>query len=105
MIAQLAKGVTAFFLLTVPLYAQNTPVPEGYENFEAYELAMYQRIGELANQGGLDITGLLARRDELRAEYTAAEQSNDSVGMRRAEALRATLIRAALEEINRRTGD
>ena len=61
---------------------------------------MYARIGELAAQGNLNISGLLARRDELRAEYAAARQSGDQSGMLEARALQAHLIRIALERAN-----
>ena len=61
---------------------------------------MYARIGELAEQGGFNITGLLAKRDELRAEYDIAQQQNDHARMARSEALRATLIRLALENLS-----
>jgi hypothetical protein len=97
--------MTAYFLrilavslmFAAPLQAQSTDTPEGFESFEAYEAAMYARISELAEKASLNISGLLAKRDELRAEYDAAAQRNDKAGMAEARAVQAHLIRIALE--------
>jgi hypothetical protein len=105
MTAYFLRVLAVLMVFATPLHAQDAHVPEGYESFEAYEIAMFERIGELAEQGNLNISGLLAKRDELRAEYAAARQNGDRSGMLEAEALRATLIRAALEEINRRVNN
>ena len=105
MTAYFLRVLAVLMIFATPLHAQDAHVPEGYESFEAYEIAMYARIGELAEQGNLNISGLLARRDELRAEYAAARQNGNRLGMLKSEALRATQIRAALEEINRRVNN
>jgi len=97
MTAYFLRVLAVLMIFATPLHAQDAHVPEGYESFEAYEIAMYARIGELAEQGNLNISGLLARRDELRAEYAAARQNGNRLGMTKARALQAHLIRIALE--------
>ena len=87
------------FTVTVS-HAQNSNVPEGYESFAAYEVAMFERIDELAMQRGANIAAIHKMRDRLRAEYSGAERRNDRAGMAEAQALQAHLIRLFLERLS-----
>lgn len=95
--------LTAILIFSTPLHAQNTNVPEGYESFEAYEIAMFERIDELAVQRGANtsqVSQIHQLRDELRVQYADARNRNDKAGMAEAQALQAHLIRVFLEQLS-----
>lgn len=105
MAAYFLRILAVSLMFAAPVQAQSADAPEGYESFEAYEVAMYARIGELAAKGNLNISGLLAKRDELRAEYKAARLRGDTVAMAEARAVQTHLIRIALERANQFAND
>jgi hypothetical protein len=100
MTAYFLRVLAVLMIFATPLHAQDAHVPEGYESFEAYEIAMFERIDELAAQQGVDMSTFYEVRDELRAEYAEAEKRNDSKGMAKANALRAHVITRGLERLS-----
>ena len=100
MTAYFLRVLAVLMVFATPLHAQDAHVPEGYESFEAYEIAMFERIDELAMQRGADIAAIHKMRDRLRAEYSGAERRNDRAGMTEAQALQAHLIRLFLERLS-----
>ena len=92
--------LAVFLMFTSPLQAQSNDAPEGYESFDAYEVAMFEKIDALAIQKGIDVSRFHTFRDELRTEYAQAAQRNDKAGMAEANALRARLIRHSLEQVS-----
>lgn len=97
--------VSLLWILSLPLHAQNTDVPEGYESFEAYETAMFVRIDELAAQNGLNVEGLHAKRNELQIEYEDARNQDDATGMAEARAMQSYVIRVSLEKLSQATSN
>lgn len=95
------RAIATILLLSTPLHAQDAHVPEGFDSFEAYEVAMYARIDELAAQKGLNIDFVHQDRAELRAEYETARNRNDKAGMAEARAMQAYVIRFALEQLSK----
>lgn len=98
MTAYFLRVLAVLMICAAPLHAQDAHVPEGYESFDAYETAMFERIDLLAAQSGADVSRFHSFRDELRAEYEEAKRRNDRAGMAEANALRARLITHSLEK-------
>ncbi|QBF30072.1 hypothetical protein [Thalassococcus sp. S3] len=88
------------FCAALPLYAEGTHIPKGYDSFDAYEEAMFERIDELARQRGIDVAFLHEDRAALHAEYEAAKQNDDAASMAEARAMQAYIIRYALENLS-----
>ena len=100
MAVHLFRILAVLLMLSLPLHAQNATVPKGYENFHAYEVAMFQRIDELATRRGADIAAIRAMRDGLRTKYSEAERRSDKAGMAEARAIQAHVIRLFLEKLS-----